>query len=199
MNQPIGRVVLIGGSAGSIKTVHQIITSLPADYCFPVIIAIHCAFDSDPNITRNLRDKSPLNVIEVTDKLKITLGSIFVAPCGYHLLIENVTNFSLSLDEKVNFCRPSIDVLFSSAAEVFGARCVGILLSGANKDGADGLLDIVQAGGFGVVQSPESSLVSAMPQAAIDLGIDKRILDPEEIVLFLNSLSKKVDSDQANN
>ncbi len=143
----------------------------------PIVLVVHCSREQD------------LNVIEVTDKLEIHSGPVFFSPCGYHLMIEDDQRFSLSLDTKVNFSRPSIDVLFSSAAEIFANGCIGIILSGANNDGTEGLGQIKKNGGLTIAQCPDSSHVDVMPQNAIDKGVVDKICTPFEIATLLTELS----------
>jgi len=177
--------VFIGGSAGSIAPITSILSSLPADFNMIITIVIHSSIDSKTLLSETLANNCDVTVIEVSDKEKSIANNIYVAPSGYHLYVENSNNFSLSLDEKINFSRPAIDVLFTSAAEIFGKHCIAILLSGANDDGTEGLLKVKRHGGLTVVQSPESSQVSIMPQSAIDNDAVTKILSPKEISLLL--------------
>lgn len=113
---------------------------------------------------------------------------MYLAPQNYHLLVEEDYSFSLDYSEAVNFSRPSIDVTFSNVADVYGEKALGILLSGANKDGARGLCDIIDAGGKGIVQNPDTAEYSAMPSAGIEYNKRVMIMKPEEIAAYINSI-----------
>ena len=173
--------VFIGGSAGSIAPLIAILSRLPANFRPGITLVIHSNEDSKSTMTEVIANNCPLAVIEVSDKGQFKSNTIHVAPSGYHLYVETKQHFSLSIDKKIHFSRPSIDVLFTSAAEAFKEHCVAILLSGANEDGAAGLLNIKNHGGFTIVQSPKSALVDIMPQTAIDKGAATKVLSPTEI------------------
>ncbi len=173
--------VFIGGSAGSIAPISSILSSLPADFNMIITVVIHSSADSKTSMTEALANNCKLTVIEISDKEHPIPNTVYVAPSGYHLYAENNNQFSLSVDKKVHFSRPAIDVTFTSAAEVFGKYCIAILFSGANEDGAEGLLNVKRHGGLTIVQSPASSAVSIMPQSAIDNGAASKVLLPIEI------------------
>src|SRR5688572_2064741 len=160
-------IVAIGGSAGSLPIILQIIgaLSLPCNVSF--LVVVHRKISADSILVDLLADRTDMEVREVEDKDAIQPGVVYIAPADYHLLIENEKIFALDGSEKVNYSRPSIDVTFSSIAEVFGSRAVGILLSGANADGAGGLAALKQAGGLSIVQDPSTAEVGYMPEQAI--------------------------------
>ena len=177
--------VFIGGSAGSIAPLISILSRLPANFSPGITLVIHSNEDSKSTMTDVIANNCPLTVVEVSDKGQFKSNTIHVAPSGYHLYVENKKHFSLSVDKKVHFSRPSIDVLFTSAAEVFKKHCIAILLSGANEDGAQGLLNIKKHGGLTIAQSPASAQVNKMPQTAIDKGAAIKVLSPKEISRLL--------------
>jgi len=177
--------VFIGGSAGSIAPIITILSSLPADFNLIITLVIHSGMDNDISMSEALANHSALTVIEISDKEQAMPNTIYVAPSDYHLYVENKQHFSLSEDKKEHYSRPAINVTFTSAAEVFGEYCIAILLSGANEDGAEGLLKVKHHGGITIVQSPKSSQVDIMPQSAIDNRAANKILSPKEIISLL--------------
>ena len=184
-------MVAIGGSAGSLEVILDIVRNLPENPSAVFIIVVHRKNDKDSILQNLLSQKTALKVIEVEDKEMIVPNTIYLAPPGYHLLIENETTFSLDSSDKIHFSRPSIDVSFESIAEMFKERVIGILLSGSNADGAHGLAVIKSMGGRTIVQNPNTSDVGYMPQQAIQLGGVDHILDSEKIVSTLvNELDK---------
>lgn len=164
------RVVAIGGSAGSLEVILGILATLPPAPDAFFIIVVHRRNDKDSILENLFSYKTDLPVKEVEDKERILPGHIYIAPPDYHLLLENEHFFSLDGSEKVHFSRPSIDVTFESVAEVFGGQAVGILLSGANADGSEGLLAIREAGGYTLAQNPDEAEIAFMPRRAIELG-----------------------------
>ncbi|MBD2751284.1 chemotaxis protein CheB [Spirosoma validum] len=183
------KVVLIGGSTGSIEVLLDLLPTLRAPLSFAIIIVLHRKNTADSTLADLLSHKTSLPLKEVDDKDSITAGSIYLAPADYHLLIEQNATFSLDDSEKVNHSRPSIDVTFESAAEIYGPSLVGVLLSGANADGKDGLIAIKKAGGLAVVQQPETAQAAFMPQQAIlNAPIDYVVTIPE-LIRFVNQLN----------
>ncbi|MEP6682992.1 MAG: chemotaxis protein CheB [Parafilimonas sp.] len=181
-------MLVIGGSAGSLDAILKIVSALPVTNYLSVIIVIHRKNDGESILTNLLSDRTTLTVKEVEDKEMINGGCIYVAPADYHLLIESKKMFSLDSSEKVNYSRPSIDVTFESVAEIFGKSAIGVLLSGANADGAKGLNKIKQAGGFTIVQNPESADVAYMPQQALEQMKPDKILSGDEMAVFIKYL-----------
>jgi two-component system chemotaxis response regulator CheB len=166
----------------------RVLSELPKDFSVPIVLAQHRAADGPEGIMRSLlQHASPMPVVEAEDKQPIELAHVYVAPADYHLLVERGA-FALSTDERVQFARPSIDVLFESAADAYGPAVVGIVLTGANEDGARGLARIKEAGGVAIVQSPESAERAAMPEAAIARTAADAVLPLEEIGKFLYGL-----------
>jgi two-component system, chemotaxis family, protein-glutamate methylesterase/glutaminase len=181
-------LVVIGGSAGSLSVILNILAKLDPKINFPIVIVLHRKSSVDTSLADLLSQKTSIPVKDIEEKDSILPGSIYIAPANYHLLIEEEDIFSLDYSEKVNFSRPSIDVTFESAAEVYKNRLVGILLSGANADGTQGLYAVNQMGGISAVQDPKTAEVPFMPQSALSkLHIDY-ILDKDGIASFLNDM-----------
>ncbi len=178
--------VVIGCSAGCIKELITILSRLPADFPLPVLITLHLDEDSESHLAEVLNASTGLEVKEAEDKEMIEPGMVYTAPGGYHLLVEKTYSLSLSVDDKVNFARPSIDVLFETAADTFGPRLTGVLLSGGGVDGINGLRRIKQSGGTTVAQQPETAEIKHMPENAIKAGVVDMILPPVEIARLLH-------------
>ncbi|MBE8398656.1 chemotaxis protein CheB [Leptospira borgpetersenii] len=177
--------IVIGVSAGGMNAMKTILPSLPAGYGIPLILVQHIGPRSDGTWIRVLRDFSRIKIKEAEEKEKIGPGTVYVAPPNYHLLIEKDKTVSLSTSERVNFSRPSIDVLFESASDAYGDGLIGIVLTGANSDGAKGLKKIKENGGLAIVQDPLYSEVSLMPESAIRAGPVDYILSLEKIAELL--------------
>lgn len=158
-------MVVIGTSAGGLTALEQLLTTLPADFALPILVVQHRSRESEL-LCEVLAARSRLPVREVLDKDRIEPGTVYLAPPDYHVLVDP-DGFSLSADEPVRFARPSIDVSFLSAADAFGAALVGVVLTGANEDGAAGLRRVQQEGGLALVQDPATAEVSRMPAAAL--------------------------------
>ncbi|HWI40384.1 MAG TPA: chemotaxis protein CheB [Verrucomicrobiae bacterium] len=176
-------VVVIGGSAGGIRAVSAIVSSLPAGFPVPVVVALHQRGGEPPYWPEYLARHSELRVVEAEDKMELAGGTVYCAPADYHLMVEEGGTLALSVDDKVNFARPSIDVLFLSAAEAFGGRTAGVVLTGANEDGAAGLAEIAARGGLALVQDPRTAEWPAMPAAAL-----RRV--PRAVVADLHGLAR---------
>ena len=179
--------VVIGGSAGSLEVLRAIVRELPRPLSCPVAIVIHIPSHSS-GLAELLAVDTSLPVKQAEDKEPMVAGTIYIAPPSYHLLIESQRSFALSVDPPVHYSRPSIDVLFETASDVYGAGLVGILLSGASEDGAAGLQEIHSAGGTTIVQSPLSAEVAIMPAAALALFEPTYIWSPNDIACGLMSL-----------
>jgi two-component system chemotaxis response regulator CheB len=186
----VPKAIAIGASAGALDALSIILPVLPRDFPLPIFLVVHLAPSRDSLLVELLRDKCLMDVQEVEDKEPIVPGTVFVAPPDYHMLVESDVHLSLSADEPVNYSRPSIDVLFESAADAYGAGLIGIILTGANDDGARGLRAIVQAGGTALVQCPEQSYAPAMPSAAIDSCPAARVLTIETIANYLLDIAR---------
>lgn len=181
-------VLVIGGSAGSLDVLLNILPDLRTDLPFAIILVLHRKSGKDNLLTDLLKTKTQLNVKEIEEKEPLNAANIYIVPPNYHLLIENDRTFSLDASEKVNYSRPSIDVTFESASEVFMENLVCILLSGSNLDGTDGLKKVKEKGGRAFVQNPESAKVSFMPQYAKEHVAVDSVLDIEEMAEFINNL-----------
>lgn len=181
-------LVVVGGSAGAVEILQRLTSDLTTSFRPAMAVILHMPPDSRGVLHELLAGSSrpPMKVAE--DKEPIVPGSIYFATPGYHLLVESSGTFALSLDELVHFSRPSIDVLFETAAEAYGERVLGIILSGANSDGAEGLRAIVEAGGSAVVQQPDTAEVPVMPQAALATCPDSLVADVGAIARLLASL-----------
>ena len=175
------RLVVIGCSAGGIDALSEILPGLPLGFPASVAVAIHLPATARSLLAEIYSAKCALPVKEAEDKEPFRPGHIYFAPAGYHLLIEADLSFSLSLEDPVNFSRPSIDVLFESAAVALREKTLGILLTGASHDGAAGLKTIGDAAGFTIVQNPKDALHSTMPQSAIALASPGAVLSVKEI------------------
>jgi two-component system chemotaxis response regulator CheB len=180
--------VVIGASAGALEALSAILPVLPAAYPLPILIVVHLPPDKDSLLATILQSKCSMNVREAEDKEPIRAGTVYVAPPDYHLLVEKDGTLSLSSEEEVHFSRPSIDVLFETAADAYGEQVVGIVLTGANADGADGLRAIAEAGGVAIVQQPELAFSSCMPQAALDACPSAQALSLDMIGTWLKSI-----------
>lgn len=181
--------IVIGGSAGALEALSVLLPALPADTAVAVAIVVHLPPTRPSHLAEVLGSKTRLPVKEVEDKEPVVAGTVYVAPPGYHLLIEKGRTFALSTDELVHFSRPAIDVLFESASEAYGDRLAGIILTGSNTDGAHGLASIKRRGGLAVVQSPEGALVATMPEAAIAIAHADRVLPVRGIAALLATLA----------
>lgn len=161
------RAVVVGASAGAIQALSAILPALPATYRLPVLVVVHVPSDGDSLLASLFQAKCRTVVKEAEDKEPLAAGTIYFAPSDYHLLVEPDATLSLSADEPVLHSRPSVDVLFESAADAFGPGVIGVILTGANSDGADGLGAICAAGGQALVESPGTAFAPAMPTAAL--------------------------------
>jgi two-component system chemotaxis response regulator CheB len=189
-------VVAIGGSAGSLDVILKIVSMVPPDTKAAIIIIVHRKNDPDSILPELVSGRTKLTVVEVEDKQPLLPGGFYIAPPDYHLLLEDRYTFSLDGSEKVHYSRPSIDVTFESVAETFGSSVIGVLLSGANADGAAGLYKIKEAGGFTIVQDPDTAQMRFMPMQAIKLGNVDAVLEATGIGELISRLlsGKSIDS-----
>jgi two-component system chemotaxis response regulator CheB len=183
--------VVIGVSAGGMQALKTILPALPRNIPFSIAIVQHTAPTPDSYLAEYLGQISSIPVKEAEDKEPLQLGTAYLAPPGYHLLIEADKTFSLSVDDRVNFSCPSIDVLFESAADVFQDRLIGIILTGANADGSKGLKAIQNVNGLTIVQNPATAEVPFMPQAALSNVLADHILNLEKIAPLLVQLGNQ--------
>lgn len=162
--------IVIGCSAGGVDALKCVIGGLPATLKQPVLVCCHSSSDTIDLLCEVLARIATLPVVEAVERHRALAGVVYLAPTGYHLLVENDHHFALSIDARVSHARPSIDVLFMSAAEVWRDTLIGVILTGSNDDGAAGLRRIRQCGGIAIVQSPDDAHAAAMPQAALDIA-----------------------------
>jgi two-component system chemotaxis response regulator CheB len=180
-------IVLVGTSWGGLAALRTLVSGLPGTLTMAVTIVQHRHRDSDHLLRSLLQERSALPVCDVEDKMPIERGRIYVAPPDYHTLVEP-GHFSLSTEAPVRFSRPSIDVTFTSAADSYAHRTVGIVLTGANADGAEGLRRISDRGGMALVQDPETAESAVMPTAAVKAVPRARVMPLAEIVSFVSQL-----------
>ena len=177
--------LIIGGSAGSLAVIMSILSHLGPKQDLSVIIVVHRKSDQDSILAEVIQSKTGWKTVEADEKEEIKPGIAYLAPANYHLLIERDRSFALDDSEKVNFSRPSIDVSFESAADVFGSELIAVLLSGASADGVQGLIRVKESGGISIVQSPESAEISYMPEQAINHA-------PIDFILHADEIGRKV-------
>ncbi|MFN8346653.1 MAG: chemotaxis protein CheB [Spirosomataceae bacterium] len=179
--------IVIGGSSGSIDFMLKLLPLLRVPLLGIIIIVLHRKNSLASTLSELFSSRTAIPVKEIEDKDTVTPGHIYIAPADYHLLIEKNREFSLDSSEKINFSRPSLDVTFESAADVYGPLMAGVILSGANADGADGLKAVKKAGGLIIAQKPETARVSYMPEQAILKNAVDFIYDHDELAAFINS------------
>ena len=180
--------VVIGASAGGVDALIALLADLPAQWRLPVVVVIHLPEGYESRLAEVFRHRLPIPVFEATDKAPVQGGTLYFAPPGYHLSIERGRRFSLSCEPPVLFSRPSIDVLMASAADAYGSSVAGFLMTGANEDGAEGLLRIHRAGGLTAVQDPKEALVPTMPLAAIARHAPDHVLRLRDLRILLQLL-----------
>jgi two-component system chemotaxis response regulator CheB len=183
--------VAIGASAGAIDALSEILPALPEKFPFPIFIVVHVPPDTNSVLADIFVSRCRLRVKEAEDKELIQPGVVYFAPPNYHLLVEEDGTLSLSSDEPELFSRPSINVLFESAADAYGDSLLGIVLTGASADGARGLRAVGAAGGMAVVQEPDSAEVSIMPRAALEACAGARPLLLPDIASLLANLPEQ--------
>ena len=183
-------VVLIGASAGGMDALRRVLSVLPGSFPAPVVVVQHLHHTQDEFLAEYFDRLCALRVKEAEDKEALSPGFVYLGVPNYHLLVEMDRTLSLSTDEKVNHSRPSIDVLFKSAADAYGPEALAIVLTGANRDGAEGLAAIRGQGGRAVVQTPGTAEYPVMPQAALDTAGADFVLPVEEIGPLLVRLVK---------
>lgn len=185
------RAIVIGGSAGSFQGIIKILSQMPADFPLPIIMALHRLKHVRHGFVEALSIKSKLKVVEPDDKDSVRKGIVYLAPANYHLSIELGNTFSLSTEEMVNNSRPSIDITLSSAAYSYRNKLIGILLSGANRDGGLGMKCIKDRGGLTIVQDPGECMIDTMPKAALAATTIDHTLSIEQIVELLIELQSQ--------
>lgn len=188
MVSPNYKAVVIGGSAGSFSVVSKLLSQLREDFPLPLIICLHRLKHVRSGLVESIRLKSKLEVIEPDDKEKIEAGKVYLAPSNYHMFVEYDGSISLSTEAPLNHSRPSIDHTLSSAAYVYRNKLIGIVLTGANKDGAKGMKDIADKKGMTIIQDPATCEMDTMPKSVARLIKPDEILSPEGIVQYLNRI-----------
>ena len=174
-------VVVIGASGGGLYALMELLGSLPTDFGAPIVVAQHRAPDADDTRLASVLGRySALPVEDADHGERLEPGKVYLAPADYHLMIER-DHFELTVDELVQHSRPSVDVLFQSAADAFGRDVIAVLLTGLGKDGAAGLASVREAGGCTIVQEPKSAMQGAMPQAGIDAGGAAEVMALDDI------------------
>lgn len=187
------RAIVVGGSSGGIDALMQVLPALPATLAAAVLVVMHLPRDRRSLLAEIFQPRCDLTLREAHDKDAVAPGTVLLAPPDYHLLVErgpDGPHAALSVDTPVHFSRPSIDVLFESAADLYGAALVGILLSGANEDGARGLEAIHAAGGLTIVQAPATASIPTMPMAALARVEVDHVLAPTDIAKLLGDLHR---------
>ncbi len=188
MNNKKTEIVVIGGSAGSLQVILDMIKSLDSDLGFPIIIVVHRKAQATNVLPYLLQQFLEMEVLEIEDKTEIEINKMYVVPGDYHMLFESKNRVSLDASEKVNYSRPSIDVTFKSVAELFGKNAVAILLSGANADGVEGLEYVKRNGGEVWIQNPETAEVDYMPKHAMAQVDYDCVFDPKDLAGKINKL-----------
>lgn len=181
------RVVLIGTSAGGVSAVCDLLLALPQNFKLPMVIVQHLPESNHVEVGQVYPSKA-LKVTEIEDKMPIEPGYAYFAPGGYHVHFEKDHTFSLSQEEPVRFSRPSIDLCFESAAKIFGPKAIGVVLTGANADGAVGLTRIIEEGGKSIVQNPETAEFAEMPEAALQAAKPDFVVTLKELPKILSDL-----------
>lgn len=180
--------VVIGVSAGGMHALKILLPALPPHFRAPIAVVQHVNEQGGEYLCEYLNNQCALEIREAMDKEAFLAGTVYFAPAGYHLLVEPDHSLSLSVEDKINYCRPAIDPLFESAADAYGSRLVGVVLTGANADGARGLQAIRAQGGCAIIQNPRTAEVRSMPQAALDMVGADHIVDLEQLAPLLQQL-----------
>ncbi|MFZ0499198.1 MAG: chemotaxis protein CheB [Steroidobacteraceae bacterium] len=184
------KAIVIGGSAGAVEALDTLLPALPPRFPAAVFIVLHLARDTPSMLPEIFAAKCALSVEEAEDKTPVRPGTVYFAPPDYHLLIEEGPYLALSVDDPVNFSRPSVDVLFESAADVYGPSLMGIILSGGSADGAEGLTAVHSAGGITVVQEPRSAVMPLMTTSALRRCAADCVLPLAEMAALLRSIHR---------
>ncbi len=184
--------IVIGVSSGGMKAMKIMFSHLSMGFKTPIVIVQHISAHSDSQWIQLLNDMYTVEIKEADEKEKIENGKVYFAPPNYHLLIEKDKTFSLTIDERVNYARPSIDVLFESAADAYKNKLIGIILTGSNSDGTNGIKRIKECGGLAIVQDPKTAEAASMPLSAIAAIQPDYILSLEDIIQLLIKLDKQI-------
>lgn len=189
----IYRAVVVGASAGGLEALETVLGALDADFALPIAVVQHLAPNSEGYLAAHLNDRCAIRVKEADEKEALAPGTAYFAPPNYHLLVEEDGTLSLSVEERVCFSRPSVDVLFETAADAFGPDLVGVVLTGGNEDGGKGLRAVADAGGLAIVQDPDTAAAPEMPKAALSRTKADHVLSLGAIGKLLNSLGRRND------
>ena len=182
-------LIVIGGSAGSLQPIFSILDALKPGFRTPILLVLHRVTTTESTLRDLLSVKTRMKVNEIEEKEAIRKGHLYICPADYHVLVEPDHSFSLDASEKINYSRPSIDVVFKSAAEIYRQQLTAVLLSGANADGVEGLHFAKQLGGTTIVQDPEDAVVAYMPNQALKYFTPDLVLDARGIAQALNKLA----------
>lgn len=185
------KAVVIGGSAGSFQGIVRILSQLPKSFPLPIIMCLHRLKHVRNGFVEALSIKSVVQVVEPYDKEPIKKGGVYLAPSNYHMSVELGNHFAMSTEDMVNNSRPAIDITLGTAAYVYRDKLVGILLSGANRDGGLGMKHIKEKGGLTIVQEPSECMIDAMPKAALAMTKIDHIMKIDQIIEFLKELDKQ--------
>ncbi len=177
-------IIVLGCSLGGMHALQTILSGLSKEFCLPIVVAQHRHKRSNESLPAYFRRVTPMKVVDADDKQWIKPGTVYLAPADYHLLVEK-GSLTLSVEDAVRHSRPSIDVLFESAADAYGAGVIAVILTGANEDGSIGAARVKRRGGLVIAQDPKSAEAPVMPKAAIDAGVVDQILPLDEIASFL--------------
>lgn len=180
--------IVIGTSAGGIDALKTVLINVERPVRVPIVIVQHLSPMYESHLATILTEHTGHFVVEVNEKEILRPGIVYVAPSNYHVLIEIDKTFSLTVDKRVSYARPSIDVLFETASDAYHHQLIGIILTGANRDGAHGLKTLVSKGGFGIVQEPETAYATEMPLAASEYVNEDHILPLNQIGSMINKL-----------
>lgn len=183
--------IVMGVSSGGMNAMKIMFALLPGNFTIPIVVVQHLSSRSDSQWIQLLNDKCELCIKEADEKEKISPGTIYIAPPNYHLLIEKNKTFSLSIDGRVNYARPSIDVLFESAAEAYTDKLIGVVLTGSNNDGTNGIKLIKELGGMAIIQDPATAESAFMPASAMKAIEPDYVLPLEAIAELLVKIDKK--------
>jgi len=184
------KAVVIGVSTGGVSALKSLLGALPADFPIPILVVAHISPDSDDGLAVLLDAHCSIRVKEADEQDALEAGTVYLAPANYHLLLDSGDTLALSVDPTVNFARPSVDVLFQSAAERYGSAVIGVILTGAGADGSQGLLSIKERGGLAVVQDPADAEVDSMPGSALQLLKADHVLRLDEMADLLLRLAR---------
>ena len=186
-------IVVVGASWGGLNALSRLFAAMPEEFGVPIVVVQHRSRHADNLLASLLQDVTPLRVIDVEDKEPLEAHSVYVAPANYHMLVEN-GHLSLTTDPLVRFSRPSIDVTFISAGDTYRSATLGVVLTGANDDGARGLRHILDLGGCGIVQNPATAESSTMPAAAVNACPEAEVMNLEEIAPRLVAITSTAGS-----